>query len=246
MVHRSGSLDLEVEDVEAARDSVAALAAELGGRVETLTAYAVAIRVPVERFDEAIDRLSELGRVLARSLRAEDVTEVFQATDLRLRTARATLERLQELLAEDRDAETRLELLREIRRLSKEIAALEARARTLRELARLSRIAVTLHARRPEVVLAAAHAVRELAWIDQLSPLETWIAAESRPLRLPVPEGMVALSPRGPLHAESAGGSRFWTHRLERVPRGDADWWVAALRERLAPGHAEAVVEAIG
>src|SRR5262249_30825358 len=74
------------------------LAKELGGYAQTTSTELVVLRVPAPRFEEALDKLARLGRVLARSVTAQDVTEEVVDLRLRLKNALALRDRLAQLL----------------------------------------------------------------------------------------------------------------------------------------------------
>jgi Domain of unknown function (DUF4349) len=238
MVHYAGYARLRVVRVDAAIDAIGKLATDVGGFVERVGPSSVVVRVPVAAFEERFNAVLAQGDVLDRSLTAQDLTEAFQAVELRLKTARATRDRLVELLARSQDEKEKLALLREIQRLEQEVDQLEGQGRTLSALASMSRINVDLVPREALAWQGGQAETLELAWIRGLSPLRLAPPTEARRLKLAVPDGMVQLESSGPFVAESADGARIWSHRLENAPRGDATWWQTALRDRLAPEFA--------
>jgi hypothetical protein len=241
MVHYAGYARLRVVKVEEAIDAIGRLATEVGGFVEQVGPQSVVVRVPVDRFEERFAAVLSAGQVLDKSLSAQDVTEAFLAVELRLRTARATRDRLVELLAKATDEKEKLALLREIQRLEQEVDQLEGQGRTLSALASFSRISVDLVAREALAWQGAQAETLELAWIRALSPLRLASpVADPKRLPLALPQGMVRLEERGPFVAESADGARIWSHRLENEPDGDAAWWQAAMIQRLGPEFAAA------
>jgi hypothetical protein len=87
------------ETVDRARD-IAANAGGYAGQEEVREQSAtLALRVPSDRFDQALDELSELGRVISRDQSAEDVTEKVVDLDSRIATQRASVSRVRTLLA---------------------------------------------------------------------------------------------------------------------------------------------------
>lgn len=246
MVHYDGYVRLRVTRVDEGVDAVRAVAEALGGLVERVTASSVVVRVPVARFQEGFDQVLALGEVLDKTISARDVTEAYTSVDLRRRTAQATLERLQQLLARSQDEKERLQLLRQIEQLTQELDRLDASLRTLASLASLSRISVDLVPREALAWQGPEDETQELAWIRQLSPFRTEAPVESRVLHLPVPEGMVRLERRGPYVAEAADGARIWSHRVENAPEGDAAFWMEAISSRLSTDFASAAEETVG
>lgn len=251
MVHYDGFVRLRVTRIEEGVDAIRTLALARGGLVERVDSQSIVIRVPVASFEESFKAVLGLGEVMDKNISARDVTEAFTAVDLRLATSRATLARLQELLARSTDEKERLQLLRQIERLTEEIDRLEAQLRTLSALASLSRISVELVPREALAFQDAEDESRELSWIRQLSPFRMDPVAgeaglDDKKLELAVPDGMVRLEERGPFIAEAADGARAWAWQAESQPEADAAWWLEAMRQRLGPDFASASQKSLG
>jgi len=120
---------------------------EVGGFVSKRTDRMITIRVPAQRFYEVVGRIEHLGEVLRRDVTAQDVTEEFLDTELRLRNARAVRARLQELLARATTVQDSLMIERELDRVSVEIDRMEGRLKYLRDRAAFSTITVSLEPR---------------------------------------------------------------------------------------------------
>jgi hypothetical protein len=116
----TASATVEVDDVAAAADAVAADARDRGGFVESVSVgenggvFAdgmpmpvgdgwITVRVPADDLDATIAALADIGEVSASSRSSQDVTD--QAIDLRARIAasEASVQRLTELMAESGD-----------------------------------------------------------------------------------------------------------------------------------------------
>lgn len=157
MLVKTVSLELLVADPERAAEEVQEIAASLEGHVASMKAwkphrlfhYRIALRVPVERLDEAARRLKDIAdEVVSESLESRDVTE--QATDLsaRLRTLRATETELRGLLAESRerdfDAEDVMAVYERLTEIRAEIERAEGQLRGVEGLATLSTVNLSL------------------------------------------------------------------------------------------------------
>lgn len=246
MVHYDGFAELRVARVEQTVKALEAIATAAGGAIEQIYGGTVSLRVPVEAFEATFAKVLTLGDVMDERITAEDVTESYTAVDLRMRTAKATRDRLVDLLAKATNDQEKLLLVREIQRLSEEIDRTQAQVRALADLAARSRITATLHERAALGWQDAGADASELAWIRQLSPFRRDVAVSSKPLMLSVPDGMVTLDLKRAFVAESADGARVWTHRLDNAPEGDADFWLAAVQSRLGREFGEAKAEALG
>jgi hypothetical protein len=104
---KNGSMVLEVNDITAAIDGVAAIAQDMGGYVVNsnksgepeITYGQISIRVPSDRFDEAFDRLRKLAvNVPNESTNSQDVTEEYTDLQAQLRNYEATEAQYLELL----------------------------------------------------------------------------------------------------------------------------------------------------
>ena len=247
MVHYDGYAQLRVTRADEAIDGISALTTELGGRVERVGADHITVRIPVAEFDAAFGRVLELGEVLSKSVTAEDVTEAFSAVELRLHTARATRDRLQELLARAKDEKEKIQLLREIQRLTEQIDRMESQRRTLASLASMSRISVSLASKDALASGSTGLEVAGFEWIGRLSPFDRSQGHMGRALVPEVPTGMVALDEsKKRLVAESADGTVFWTARLDNQPEGTARFWMDAIQGRLAAEFGTAEESTVG
>lgn len=150
-------LNLVVKDTDAAAKEVQELAVRLGGyvgavnahRVDDLLHYAVTLRIPVERLDEAVAALKALAvRIDSEGQRVEDVTDQYVDLDARLRTLKATETELQALLAESRKNARKVEeimaVYRELVEIRTRIEQIQGQLLSLEKLAALSTVNVSL------------------------------------------------------------------------------------------------------
>jgi hypothetical protein len=219
---------------------VTKLAIASGGYLERLSDTSVTVRVPVAKFRDVYTEVLKMGDVLGKSISAQDVTDAFLALDLRLASARATRDRLTELLAKAQTEAEKLQLLREIQRLTEEIDSLEVQTRTLSTLAAFSRITVEAVARQPGMMGEVVDDVAAFRWIRMLSPFRQDVLYSGKRLSFDPPGGMVQLALKHRFIAESADGAVFRAMRLKNRPRGDSAFWMEALKQRLEPEFASA------
>ncbi|HNC98274.1 MAG TPA: DUF4349 domain-containing protein [Myxococcota bacterium] len=245
MVHYSGYARIQVARPADTVDQLSALVKEAGGYVENLSGNSLTLRVPEAQFQRVYEQILLTGTVLQRSMSAEDVTEAFTAIDLRLSSSKARQARLIQLLAQAKSEEEKIILVQQLTEVSEQIDQLEAQLRTLRRLADYSRITVELQERVPLSGGPAADESLAFTWISQLNPFSRGVESVGAPVALSVPEGLVQLS-RRPFVAESADGTRIWTTRLPNEPRGDAAWWLEAVRSRMERDFAKAELRSVG
>lgn len=139
-------------EVAAQIDKIEALSRELGGFLARRDDTTIQVRVPVERFDEAMKRVLGMGDVLRRNVSVQDVTEEYRDLDIQMKNARAMRDRLAELLQKATKVEDSLLIERELGRVTRELERLEGRLKYLRDRAAFSTITVVFQPRAVERV----------------------------------------------------------------------------------------------
>lgn len=142
MIIRNGQVSIEVDSLEIAIDAVQNLATSLGGYTgnTSLTAGAYTVRsatlelkIPSARYENALSRLSPIGKVESQSSTAQDVGEEFVDVTARQANAHRLEERLIALLATRTGTlEDVLAVERELARVREEVERYEGRLRYLR------------------------------------------------------------------------------------------------------------------
>lgn len=160
LVIYTADLVLSVDDPQQAASEVAKLAEHMGGYVVSMETYTVGaaeaaveatvtVRVPAERYREALARIEGLAvRVEHRSEHSQDVTEEYVDLDARLHNLRVAEAKLQEIMDQATRTEDVLRVYQELVRIREQIEVLEGRKRYLEQSSAMARITVTLR-RRP-------------------------------------------------------------------------------------------------
>ena len=153
LIVKTATLTLLVTDVAEVATRSANLAETLGGFVVTASqreeggrpAATVQMRVPAERFDEAMGQLRGMAeRVQNEQVQSRDVTEEFVDVDARLRNLRATEQRYLDLLSQARTVEDILRIEQQLSNVRGQIEQLQGRLNFLQRSAELSTITVEL------------------------------------------------------------------------------------------------------
>ncbi|MCF7905584.1 DUF4349 domain-containing protein [Candidatus Gracilibacteria bacterium] len=109
---KNGSLDMEVTDTEEARMQAENIIEEEGGAITNLNswetrpgilAYNFTLRVPSEKLEDIVVRLTELGIKKSESFNISDITAQYQDTENRLENLRARRDRLREMMGRETD-----------------------------------------------------------------------------------------------------------------------------------------------
>ena len=153
MIVRNGDMSLVVEDVVDARDEIAQLTVRLNGYVvssriwgeeQDMKGY-ISIRVPDEKFDQALAELRELAvRVTSESTDSRDVTEEYVDLRSRLKNAEATESQYLALLEKAEDVEDILNIYDSLSRVRSEIEQIKGRMLYLERTSSMSLISVDL------------------------------------------------------------------------------------------------------
>lgn len=138
----TADLLVAVYQVESAMNAVETIGRDIGGYLSSRSDNQIVIRVPRERFQEALVRIAPLGDVLHRSITALDVTDQYTDLEGRLKNAYAMRDRLTELLrtASVKDA---LEIQKQLGQVTETIERLEAEMKLLKGRLAYSTITVT-------------------------------------------------------------------------------------------------------
>ena len=155
MVIRTGQAFIEVEKLDPAVLKIRQLAVQFGGYIanssmsggrDQIRQATFELKIPAQRYDEALGSLSTVGKVETVSSNAQDVGEEFVDVTARVNNARRLEERLISLLANRTgklDEVLRVE--RELARVREEIERYEGRLRYLTTRVATSTLTITVH-----------------------------------------------------------------------------------------------------
>lgn len=154
MVIRTGQVSIRVDSLEPAIRRLGEIAAAAGGHLanssiqtgdQSPRSGTLEIKVPADRYKGAVDRMSEVGRVISSSTSAQDVGEEFVDVTARTDNARRLEARLLGLLStRTGKLEEVLGVERELARVREEIERYEGRLRWLRSQVAMSTLTVTV------------------------------------------------------------------------------------------------------
>ncbi|NLW32522.1 MAG: DUF4349 domain-containing protein [Fibrobacter sp.] len=231
MITYEGSVTARSSQVDSLLDLAVKIAKDVDGYLQNRKDNTVTIRVPSEKFDLVFDSLIGFGENTDFKKSAEDISDAFRDTDLRIQILGRTIERYLKLLSlVDKETE-KLKLLKEIERLQGELEILEVQKKVLSSRAEFAIIHFTVHLRRPNVYMAKQFETAGFHWIEKLDivnskPTGKWLDFE-------VPSGMVKVENVRFWLTESPGGTRMWTARLRNDPGGTSRFWIDAIKFRL-------------
>lgn len=150
-VIRTAEVALQADDVVEAARAAVGVAERAGGfladeqsSLEGDPSARLVLKVLPERFGDALDELSALGQVTEKHVGSDDVTEVVVDLEGRLGAARASVERLRELLGQAADVPQVVAVESELARREGEVESLAGQLRSLESQVDLATITLQL------------------------------------------------------------------------------------------------------
>ncbi|MEU4146140.1 DUF4349 domain-containing protein [Streptomyces parvulus] len=150
---RTASLTVQVEDVPKALDEARTTVENAGGYVgdedtsrdeDGRERTRLELRVPVDGYQDVLDGLEGAGKLLHRSAKAEDVTEQVVDTESRIKSQRASVARVRELMDRATKLSDVVTLEGELNTRQTELEALLARQASLKDRTGLATVALSL------------------------------------------------------------------------------------------------------
>ncbi|NUT24448.1 MAG: DUF4349 domain-containing protein [Streptomyces sp.] len=150
---RTASLTVRVKDVPKALDEARATAENAGGYVgnETTTRddesrerTRVVLRIPVERYAEVLTELEGAGKLIERSAKAQDVTDQVVDVESRIKSQRASVARIRELMDRATKLSDVVTLEGELSTRQADLEALLAQQSSLKDRTSLATITLSL------------------------------------------------------------------------------------------------------
>ncbi|MFI7337667.1 DUF4349 domain-containing protein [Streptomyces sp. NPDC050085] len=150
---RTATLSVRVKDVPDALDKARTVAENAGGMVGDETTdrddhgrerSRVTLRVPQEAYEDVLDQLSGAGRLLERNVTAKDVTDQVVDVDSRIKSQRASVARVRELMDRATKLSDVVALEGELSSRQSELEALLAQQASLKDRTTLATITLKL------------------------------------------------------------------------------------------------------
>jgi hypothetical protein len=191
MIIRTGFAGIEVDSLDPAIARIRVLALRVGGFVANTTVQggrdqlrtaSLEVKIPSDRFDDALSALSPIGKVESVNVSAEDVSEEYVDIAARVENAHHLEARIIALLAtRTGKLQDVLSVERELARVREEIERYEGRMRFLRTRASMSTLTIAVHEHAPIIVPVAGDgpivvAFRE-AWRNFVGFVASFVAS---------------------------------------------------------------------
>jgi hypothetical protein len=150
---RTANIVRETENAREAADVLTQIVVDAGGYMSELNesvdaferrSVTLTARVPAVRFDSATGSIENLGKLIDKQVRAQDMTEEYVDTDSRNRNLKKAEERILDHLDRTGDLEDIINVERELARVRGEIETMDGRLRFLNNRVAYSTLHVTL------------------------------------------------------------------------------------------------------
>jgi hypothetical protein len=171
---RTASLTVRVKDVPKALDEARTAVESVGGFVgsesttldgEDRERTRVVLRVPSEKYEQVLGDLEGTGKLIARKERAEDVTDQVVDVDSRIKTQRASVARIRELMDRAGKLSDVVTLEGELSSRQADLESLLAQQKSLKDRTSLATITLSLS----ETAVKKAEKADEPGFVDALA-----------------------------------------------------------------------------
>lgn len=147
----TGRAEVETDDPVGATDEFTKAIAEVDGRIsnsETTTrsrgvVATVTARVPAEKYEEIVDKLSGYGKVVEETTQSEDVGQELVDLDARIKALETSVDRLEEMLDGSENLSDLLELESTLTERQGDLDSLRGQQRYLEDQVAMSTLTVT-------------------------------------------------------------------------------------------------------
>lgn len=146
MLIYTAHVTMAVYQVDQGLGAVEKIARDNGGYLALKKDREITVRIPRNRFEPTLAAIDKIGDVLHRDVQAQDVTDEFVDTEIRIKNARAMQVRLKTLL-DKANVKEALEIEKEMRRVTEELELLEGKLKLLKDKIAYSTITVSFEAR---------------------------------------------------------------------------------------------------
>lgn len=145
---KNGSLSLEVENLDEAEQAVISWGTTLGGYVSDSSSWkssrSLTLRIPSERFDEAMSGIGTLGVMVSRNIYTNDVTEQFYDLQGRIQTKQILYDRLNSYLKDAKNMADLISIESELNKVKSDLESMQGQMNRLSNQINFSTLSVYL------------------------------------------------------------------------------------------------------
>lgn len=149
----TAEITVVVEKISESFRNIKALAENIGGYMQSMSANSIVVKVPAAKFQEVISEIEKFGQVSKKEIKGTDVTEEMYDSDIRLKNAEEMRKRLLKLLERADKVEDAVKIEQELGRITETIELLKGKIRYLENQIAYSTVTVNLNSPLPQVVI---------------------------------------------------------------------------------------------
>ena len=139
------TLELASDNFEKTKEAIHSETTKLKRYIQKMDSDYVITRIPADKFNQAIKNFCKLGRVIAKKIELEDITENTIDYQAKLKALEAQKKRLQELMNKITKVDEILKCENEITRIQNRIEEIKLRMRRVKNEVIYSTIRIWLH-----------------------------------------------------------------------------------------------------
>jgi hypothetical protein len=132
---KRGSITYQVKELESIEDTVKDKVEEFGGYISNSVynenRLSMSIKIPVERFEDFLKEANNFGKVLNKSVSADDVTKQYFDLEGRIKNKRIHQKRIRDYIEYAKNIDDLIKYENELNRVTNELESLEANFKNL-------------------------------------------------------------------------------------------------------------------
>jgi hypothetical protein len=240
-------LRLVVERLADSLQQVKTMAEGMGGYMQEMSAASITVKVPANKFHEAVAAVEKLGEVVAKEIKGTDVTEQVRDLRIRFQNAEALRGRLLKLLEKSDKVEDALKVEQELARVTETIETMKGKLQYVESQVAFSTLTVYVNSPLPQ---RQVETEIPFAWVRELGgDLTRGTAGRTsealpfwRGIKLSVPESYIKYyESDDETRAMSADEVMLRLRRHDNYKGGDLAFWTALVRRALVAQRAFAL-----
>lgn len=235
----NATLGLQVDRVSTVQEKAKAVVESHGGYIGDSAPGKMQVRVPAQRFENALNALAALGNVTQRLVKAEEASERVVDLESRLRSLHALRDRLIEMVDRAENIKHALEVQKELARVIDQIELINGRLRLTKQQIAYATIDLTIWPTPAEQRLTPGIPV---AWVRDLGRVFSQRSAidVTAPRRLgdgvsvDLPDGFIKHAQQHYItQAIDANGVRLRVRRHKNFDGGSTKFWQQLIARSL-------------
>jgi hypothetical protein len=233
-------VNVVVQNISQSIGQLRSTVSAMGGYMQQMTSSSITLKVPANRFTEALAKVEKLGEVTHKDIKGTDVTEQMRDLNIRLANAENVRGRLTKLLERADKVEDAIKIEKELERITETIELLKGKIAHLKNSVAFSTLTVHFNSPVPQKDIGIKI---PFYWVHELGtgltePVRKYGFAESSLWRKPIfelPSGYVKYhEDRYSDRAMSAEGVMIYAHIERNYKGGEVDFWATLIRRVLA------------